>query len=199
MERVTMLQSSAILLIVFSILAAIDGLWLHLWRYRLHERPASAFEHLTHTWHAVLFVPILVLLFRFDSGGGLLWVAVATLVLDLGAVAADVISERESRRFQGGLPGHECVLHLAITIARAAALALVLAAKPAAAWNLTGALLLADTYPPLLRQTASWILPGTVAVALLHVALALSPELPRRAAGWFCVGSCRRLCAAFTG
>lgn len=54
---------SIILLIAYSLLALFDGVFLHLYKYRLYEHKESKFEHLTHTVRAVLFTGILIALF----------------------------------------------------------------------------------------------------------------------------------------
>jgi hypothetical protein len=68
-EREAILALAFGMLWIFAGLAALDGLYLHLWKYQLHVRPESAAEHRLHTTRAVLFVPILVLLFARDFGG----------------------------------------------------------------------------------------------------------------------------------
>lgn len=40
---------SIVLLIAYSFLALFDGVFLHLYKYRLLEHKESKFEHLTHT------------------------------------------------------------------------------------------------------------------------------------------------------
>lgn len=54
---------SIVLLIAYSILALFDGVFLHLYKYRLYEHKESKFEHLTHTVRAILFTGILIALF----------------------------------------------------------------------------------------------------------------------------------------
>ncbi|MBP8196847.1 MAG: hypothetical protein KAY55_06715, partial [Deltaproteobacteria bacterium] len=44
-------------LLLFTTIAGVDGLYFHLYRYRLYARPASLYEHKLHTVNAVLFVP----------------------------------------------------------------------------------------------------------------------------------------------
>ena len=41
-------NAAAVLLAVFAALAAVDGLYIHLWRLRLHARPETRREHWLH-------------------------------------------------------------------------------------------------------------------------------------------------------
>ncbi|ULT39100.1 hypothetical protein KRR40_29315 [Niabella defluvii] len=54
---------STTLLVAYSLLALFDGVFLHLYKYRLYEHKESKFEHLTHTIRAILFTGILISLF----------------------------------------------------------------------------------------------------------------------------------------
>ncbi|HEX7151111.1 MAG TPA: hypothetical protein VF618_06450 [Thermoanaerobaculia bacterium] len=175
---------AASLLALFGALSFLDGVYLHLWRFRLQERPESRYEHLTHTWRAVLFIPILALLFLVDAGGWLLWTGIAFLLADLVVEIADARSERDSRSWQGGLTTGEYILHLVLTGVRVAGVTLALAAKPAAAWLLDAPLRL-STAPTALSLVAELMLPGAVLVAALHVLLVLRPMLLRElCAAW---------------
>ena len=157
---------SAILLVIFALLAAIDGIYIHLWKYRLHTRRASRFEHLTHTARAVLFIPIVWSLYGHASTGALLWFGVAMVVLDLGVELGDMLTERDSRATLGGLSSFEYMLHVALTAIRMSSITLILASRPVAAWSL-GASALPDN--AFASQIASLILPGAILIAGLHV------------------------------
>lgn len=183
------LTLAAVFLALFGALSALDGVYLHLWRYRLQERAESRYEHLTHTWRAVLFVPILALVFGADAGAWLLWLAVALLAADLGVEIADALSERESRQWQGGLTSGEYLLHLTLTSVRIATVTLTLAAKPAAAWALSSPLLLDRPYPAALPFVANAMLPGAVLVAALHVLLVWRPLFIRELTALRCACS----------
>ena len=63
-------------------LAAVDGLYIHLWRLRLHARPETRREHWLHTARALLFPPVLLGLFALPTGGVCLWTAITAAVLD---------------------------------------------------------------------------------------------------------------------
>jgi hypothetical protein len=166
-------NAAAVLLAVFTMLAAIDGLYIHLWRLRLHARPETRREHWLHTARALLFPPVLLGLFALPTAGVLLWAAVAAAALDLVAGLWDVAIERDSRVQLGGLGTAEYMVHVAVSMVHAGALALVLAARPAAAWSLAAAPML-DAPMPGFGAALAWnLLPGAVLLGLLHVWLGL--------------------------
>ncbi len=163
-------DASAAALAVFLVLAAVDGVYLHLWRYRLHARAASREEHRLHTVTAVLFVPTLGALFLWETGGPLLCLAGVLVLADLLVSIVDMVSERDSRAELGGLSSLEYVLHMLIMSSRGAALALAFAGRPAWAFSL-GAPLLVGPLPGFASAVAWQALPGAVAIAALHVVL----------------------------
>lgn len=115
---------SVILLVPLAGLAALDGLYLHLWRFRLHERPECRREHRLHTARALLFPIGLVLIYGYASAGALLYLAVAVVVVDTALEGWDVYEEPASRRALGGLSPWEALLHAALVTLRASSLAL---------------------------------------------------------------------------
>ena len=108
----TLLILSSALLLVFAALSAVDGVYIHLARLRLHAHAASWTEHVWHTGRAVLFAPILLSLFTHVTGGALLWAGIALLVVDQALELLDTTSENESRAALGGLGTFEYVLHV---------------------------------------------------------------------------------------
>ena len=163
--------AAAIVLQLFALLSTIDGLYLHLWRLRLHRRPASYREHLWHTARAVLFAPVVLILFAMPSAGALLWLGVGLAVADQIAGVSDALSERDSRASLGGLGRGEYVLHILLVAVHATALTLVLAARPVAAWSWSAPSSL-GAWPASVPMLVLGPLIGGVAVAGLHVALA---------------------------
>ena len=124
---------SAILLIGFSVLSLVDGLYFHLYKFRLHARPETRREHWAHTGRALLFIPTLLLVLAGTTSGWLLWLGVAAVMADVGVSIADVILERTARDFQDGLPAYEQKLHVVLSVLHVGAIAASLAARPAAA------------------------------------------------------------------
>jgi hypothetical protein len=175
------LPSSAALL-VFLILGAVDGIYLHLWRYRLYARPASKREHLYHTIAAVTFAATLPTVFLWETGGLLLWTGVLLIGADLVVSLADMLAESDSRADLGGLSRGEYVLHMVIMTAKGSAISLALAARPGAAWALDAPWLLEPL--PAFATVVGWqALPGAVAIGALHL--------------WLCIDSGIRTAEAF--
>jgi len=169
MTRLTAVDFAFILLVPFVILAAVDGLYFHLWRLRLHARPGSRREHALHTARAVLFVPALVLLYSRNRGGLLLWAAAVVLLADTVLEIVDAFEEPSSRRALGGMAPVESALHVALVALRAASIALLLAAKPVDAWHPAAPLELAPGYGAWQAFVDQGLLGGAIATALLHV------------------------------
>jgi hypothetical protein len=168
---------STILLLIFVILSFIDGFYLHLWKYRLHERNESLYEHKTHTIRAILFAPILYLLYAINTAGPLLIAAMVIVSIDFLVEIADVLSERDSRSWQGGLTKWEYLLHVMLTSVRVSSQVLILAAKPSEAWSVTGPLILPESYPTFTSSIALNLIPGTILMAALHITLIVRPLL----------------------
>jgi hypothetical protein len=137
---------------------ALDGLYFHLWKFRLYARPQSRSEHLTHTVRACLLGPILWLAFvtpRLDA-------LVALVALDTAVVLTDVWLENASRRDVGGIPRAEYLVHVAANTLHTGAMTLAMAS-----WWLSPH----AHVPDLLRGIAEGLAACTVPVAVLHVAL----------------------------
>lgn len=157
------------LLVAFTLVAAVDGLYLHLWTYRLHARADSRTEHLTHTLHACLYPVWVYLLFIRHSGGALLWLALAVVLVDFAVESWDVLIERRSRAGLGGLSSGEYWLHVVAITLRVAAIALVLAARPPAAWTPGAAWTYGPAHPPLVAWTAAALVVLSLPTAAQHL------------------------------
>lgn len=161
--------AAAVLLILFALLGVFDGLFLHLWRYSLHAHAESRREHVIHTARALLFPPIVAMIFA-SSGGYLLWIGVAAAAADMVVLAIDALTEKDSRTFMGGLPRWEYVIHLFANGLHFAAIALALAAKGAACWQ-AAAMGCDAPGAAVLNTVAVNLLPGAILLGLLHAAL----------------------------
>ncbi|QDK44651.1 hypothetical protein DOM22_05490 [Bdellovibrio sp. ZAP7] len=175
----TLMTASSWILLVFLFLSAFDGIYYHLWKFRLQERKDSKFEHITHTLRAVLFVPTIILVYWIGLQSYILWVTLAILAFDLVTEVLDVLNENESRATLGGLPSNEYLVHITLTTLRVAALTLAFAALPNEAWHLNAAI--SVEVPELSKLIAMQVLPGAVIVASLHVYLIFDPMLITRA------------------
>ena len=181
-----LMTAATIFLILFGAVAAFDGLYLHLWKYRLYAREESLSEHKLHTLQGILFLPVLFFLFYKDFGGWALWAGVLFLAIEQVVEILDVLSENKSRAGLGGLSSTEYAAHVVAITARTVAIALALAAKPLSAWSLDSPLLLGPAHA-LASGVAFNTIVGNLLVVALHVWLmrgkyrAGSGRLPVRA------------------
>lgn len=120
---------SSILLIAFSVLAIIDGFYLHLLKYKLYLHNESKLEHLTHTLRAILFPFILYFLFVIQNQLWSFYLGLSLVALDILILGLDAFLEKDSRKFMGGLPQWEYILHLFVNGFHFASIAVFLAIK----------------------------------------------------------------------
>ena len=109
---------------------AVDGIYYHLFKLRLHARAESRREHLAHTARAVLLPVTLWVAFLAplpSSPTSRLYVIGALVGADWLVAAWDVYLEKNSRRDRGGLPHLEYFVHVAVTALHSAAEAFVVA------------------------------------------------------------------------
>lgn len=162
-------NAAAVLMIVFAALAFIDGVYLHLWRYRLFAHDDTRREHQLHTVRAWLFPVWVYLLFGVHLQGLALWIAVAVAGLDLLMQIGDMIEEGTARRRFGGLSSGEYVLHGGLTAIHAAGLALALLARPISDYTWAS---FAISPASAFSDAVTWLLlPGSILIATLHSVL----------------------------
>lgn len=165
-----LVTTGSVFLVLFLLVATIDGLYFHLWKYRLFARTESLYEHKLHTIRAFLFIPIVFFLFYADFGGITLWAGIAFILLDLIVEMLDVFTENDSRTSLGGLTSLEYAAHVAATTFRVAAISFILAAKPASAWSLSSPLIIGE-YNSLIQMNAANTMIGNLLVGILHLLL----------------------------
>ena len=127
---------AALFLLVFTFVATIDGIYFHLYKYRLYSRKESIKEHHLHTINAFLFPITVLLLFVINSAGFMLWVSILLVVLTIIIELLDVFEEKSSRNDLGGLTSLEYSMHFAMSGIRATYTTLILANKPTWMWSL---------------------------------------------------------------
>jgi hypothetical protein len=155
---------------LFMVLGAVDLFFFHIWKYRLHTRPESRYEHKLHMAFAFLMVPVALLLYYQDLGGIGLWAALFFVVAALATELLDVFSENDSRASIGGLSTGEYALHVVLTILKVASFAFMFASKPAAAWELGSPITLGG-YGWMGEMIALKVAIGSFVVGILHLAL----------------------------
>lgn len=160
----TMWSSFAILNLLL-VVGAVDGLYLHLWRFRLFARPESRFEHALHTVRALLIPPTIWLLFVEPTPH--LVAAGALVALDQIAMIVDIWVEPRSRRNLGGVPRSELLVHFTAVSLHATALALAFVGRAGGA-----------ALPPAMASMAIGAVVTGSLTAVVHLAL-LPPAAAR--------------------
>ena len=183
-----LVTASFVFLNLFMILGAVDLFYFHIWKYKLHTRPESRYEHKLHMIFAFLMVPLALLLYYQNFGGIALWAGAFFVAAALATEMADVFSEGDSRASLGGLSTGEYSIHVAATIFKVASFALLFASKPVEAWSLSSPTVL-GSYGWMAEMTALQVAVGSGLVGILHIVL-LHPK--------FCSITCSTLgCTRF--
>lgn len=163
------LFTAAVCMVVFTTIAALDGLYYHLYKYRLYERPASRLEHQLHTANVTIFVPQVFLLFWMQPHGLWLWLALLTFVASLVVEFFDVLCEPASRRDLGGLSGLEYLLHFMMAGLRFGAVLPLFVTSLPADWTMSAT---AMTPRPLwFLLVGVYIGVPAIGISALHIAL----------------------------
>lgn len=162
---------SLVLLIAYSLLALFDGVFLHLYKYRLYEHKESKFEHLTHTLRAVLFIGILAVLFINIENNNLFALGMALVIVDILTMITDAYVEKDSRSFMGGLPRWEYIIHLLVNGFHFASIAVLLVIKVNVEGN---GITLASNFQHVqsfqtFKTIAINLLPGSILISALHI------------------------------
>jgi hypothetical protein len=93
-------------------IGAIDILYFHLYRFRLHAQPSARLETVTHLARGLLFAAGAFLMVRYEPRGAWFWVVTGVISLDFVNNIADVLLEPKSRAPLGGLPPLEYAIHV---------------------------------------------------------------------------------------
>ena len=102
-----MIIASTVCLVLFGILAIIDGVYYHDIKYKLYKDKESILEHIYHTIRAVMFPFMMYCFFARNFGGWLLILGVTAASLDLIMLLFDVKEEGRSRGGRQGEGGIE--------------------------------------------------------------------------------------------
>ena len=173
---------SSVLLVFFALLALYDGFYLHIFKYQLHNHLESKKEHLTHTIRAVFFPAILYFLFLKQDCPTSFYIGIALVILDIIVLGMDAFMETDSRKFMGGLPRWEYILHLFVNGFHFASIAVFLTLK----LNLTanGIVIVPNFYQyenfKAFQFIVTNLLPGAVLIAIIHIVV----SIPKTALVW---------------
>ncbi len=163
-----MIIASTVCLVVFGILAIVDGVYYHDIKYKLYQDKESILEHIYHTIRAVMFPIMMYCLFAHDFGGELMIVGIGAVSIDFIMLIFDVKEEGRSRNRYGGLSNGEYMNHVFANTFHFVAIALILAAKPVEAWTFTHSFELTRSYPEITLWLGRAFVTGGVIAALLH-------------------------------
>ena len=180
---------------LFMALGAVDLFYFHIWKYKLHTRPESRYEHKMHMAFAFLMVPLAYFLYYQNFGGIALWAGVFFVAAALGTELLDVFSENDSRASLGGLSTPEYALHVLLTILKVTSFVFIFASKPAGAWDLSSPVVL-GSYGWMGEATALQVMIGSSLVGILHAVL-LHPKVA--SVGCSSLGCSRFSCCAAPG
>ena len=111
MPRVQTMIVPVVLLVAMGTVGALDGIYFHVFRFRLFAQPTARFETATHVVRGLLFAGVLSTLLGYVPQGGWYWAFAGLFALELADDVADVLCEPASRRPLGGLPPAEYLIH----------------------------------------------------------------------------------------
>lgn len=172
------LQLSALLQALFTVFAAVDALWFHFRKHRLHVWSETRKEHLLHTANACLFPFTILFLYTFPSAGLALWAGIVATAATFVVEFVDVGHEKSSRAGFGGLSAPEGVMHFGMGVGRAAAFALLVASKPLHAFAWDAPWVLPTPFPEWVVWQGRVMFAAALPMAALHVALCFPRPRP---------------------
>ncbi|PBQ33918.1 hypothetical protein CNR22_19725 [Sphingobacteriaceae bacterium] len=162
---------SIVLLILFALLGLYDGFYLHIFKYRLYENPASRKEHLTHTIRGALFPGILYFLYLRQDCAACFYIGMAFVLADIITLVFDAYLEKDSRDFMGGLPRWEYIIHLFVNGFHFASIAVLLIIKlnvTEHSIELRSDFSSVGNYPAFVWLVKN-LIPGGILMSLLHL------------------------------
>lgn len=171
-----------ILLVLFALLGLYDGFYLHIFKYQLFNRKESSFEHLTHTIRALLFPAILYFLYLATNSTVSFYIGLTLVLIDVVVLGIDAFVENDSRKFMGGLPKWEYIVHLFVNGFHFAAIAVYLIVRFDARSGeiVYGHELEIIQNHELFKVVVMNLIPGGILMGLIHVWVAI----PKTAVYW---------------
>lgn len=160
-----------ILLTLFAILGLYDGFYLHIFKFKLYERPESRTEHIMHTIRGVLFPAILYFLYLKNDCTTSFFIGMTLVLLDIIVLGIDAFVEKDSRVFMGGLPRWEYIVHLFVNGFHFASIAVFLVIKLSFANGLVHFrtdFSSVSNYPLFIIIVKN-LIPGAILMSLLHL------------------------------
>ena len=152
-------------LILFLTVASTDGLYFHLYKYRLYALPASRYEHLLHTINSGLLPPQVYLMFCVRPAGAWLWVTLGLTLFSFAIEILDVLGEKDSRAALGGLSPAESAMHFFMGVMRSAYVMVFFAGMTAVDFTGAAALSTVELIP---RMIGYCVIVPAVCIAVFH-------------------------------
>lgn len=159
------------ILLLYSSIGTVDGIYNHLYRYRLYAHASSFTEHISHTFLTLgLALTVTMLVFVEMGRGGF------AFLLGIQAFAVlntlwDVSLELKSRAPLGGFPPHEYLLHTVIFLLHGVFIWAVIANADQLVHGTGFGTLRWPPLPTFLLSNAVVLLTGGLAMFVLHVYL----------------------------
>lgn len=159
-------------IVLFMVIATYDGIYLHIWKYQLHTRKESYFEHKIHTVRAILF-PLIIWLLFINTDLISFSIGITLVALDLITLGVDAFSETDSRKSIGGLSRWEYIIHLFANGLHFAAIVLIIGTKlTISEFSLSiNQLSINSVGKEILDIISIQAIPGAIGMALVHLLL----------------------------
>lgn len=103
-----------LLMALMATIGSFDGLYYHIYRFRLFDQPASRAETVTHLLRGLSFAAAVLVISAGRPEGAWYWAIAALFGADLLIDVVDVLIEPSSRKPLGGLPGPEYLIHMVV-------------------------------------------------------------------------------------
>jgi hypothetical protein len=108
------MTTTIFLLALMGTLGSVDGIYFHIFRYRLFAQPSAQTETLTHVLRGFTYSLGLAALLLGLPQGRWFWAVAAVFALDLLIDVIDVLLEPSSRAPLGGLSRPEYLVHMLV-------------------------------------------------------------------------------------
>lgn len=167
-------------LMIFLNIASFDGLYLHLYKFKLHAREDSQREHLLHSINTLLFPWSIYFIFLDQFKGFYLWFGILLTALSFTIEFFDVFEEKRSREKIGGLANYEYAMHMAMGCLRGAYTSMILIARPASDWSLnSSSLKVHESNPYYMNYFVTGVLIIGLMISAVHFGLIFQQKVKR--------------------
>ena len=110
------MEAATYLLFILGCLGATDIAVYHSFAHGIRSNPDSRSELIVHSLRGPTYALLFLLIPNIALHGIYFWCLIGLFVIDVAISIIDFALERESRRFLGGLPSGEYVLHIIIAM-----------------------------------------------------------------------------------